>query len=158
MSKKKIGTAILAVIVFGLGFIFFNQMSPDGYAPADDEIALHIQFDTNEDIGLLIYDYCADGYESGGGTSNADGSLIKRDSSIIVGLNKAELNASADVVDFSVRFRVITEYVAPNYENRYPDDITKYLEPISWEARFGESYFITIAGDKVNGYRAVWSE
>ena len=158
MSRKKIGAAVIAVVVLGLAFIFYSQMTPDEYAPADDEIALHIQFDTSEDIGLLVYDYRADGYESSGGTSNADGSLMKRDSSIIVGLNKAELNASADVVDFSVRFRVITEYVAPNYENRYPDDITKYLEPISWEARFGESYFITIAGDKTNGYRAVWSE
>ena len=158
MTRKKIGTAIAAAVVFGLAFIFYSQMTPDEYAPADDEIALHIQFDINEDIGLLVYDYRADGYASSGGTSNADGSLMKRDSSIIVGLNKAELNASADIVDLSVQFRVITEYVAPNYENKYPDDITKYLEPISWEARFGESYFITITGDKVNGYSAVWSE
>ena len=54
-----------------------------------------------------------------------------------------------------VQFRIITEYVDPNYENVYPDDITKYIEPISWEARFGESYFITITGDKINGYKAV---
>ena len=158
MTRKKIGTAIAAAVVFVMAFIFYSQMLPDEYAPADDEIALHIQFDINEDIGLLVYDYRADGYESSGGTSNADGSLMKRDSSIIVGLNKAELNASADIVDLSVRFRVITEYVAPNHENKYPDDITKYLDPISWEARFGESYFITITGDKTNGYSAVWSE
>ena len=54
-----------------------------------------------------------------------------------------------------MQFRIITEYVAPNYENVYPDDITKYLEPITWEAHFGESYFITITGDQTNGYEAV---
>ena len=43
----------------------------------------------------------------------------------------------------------------PNYENVYPDDITKYMEPISWEAHFGESYCITITGDQTNGYQAV---
>ena len=54
-----------------------------------------------------------------------------------------------------MQFRIITEYVDPNYENVYPDDITKYMEPISWKANFGESYFITITGDKTNGYKAV---
>ena len=54
-----------------------------------------------------------------------------------------------------MQFRIITEYMTPNYENVYPDDITKCMEPISWEAHFGESYFITITGDKTNGYKAV---
>lgn len=69
--------------------------------------------------------------------------------------NKEELSNLSDACELSVQFRIITEYVAPNYENVYPDDITKYMEPISWEARFGESYFITITGDKINGYKAV---
>ena len=69
--------------------------------------------------------------------------------------NKEELNNISDTFELSMQFRIITEYVAPNYENIYPDVITKYMEPISWEARFGESYFITITGDKTNGYKAV---
>lgn len=44
------------------------------------------------------------------------------------------------------------EYVTPNYENIYPDDITKYIKSISLEAHFGESYFVTITGDKANGH------
>ena len=123
--------------------------------PADDEIALHIQLDTKEDVGLLVYDYRADGHEYSGGTSNADRSLIKHDSDIIVKWKKAELSSSSDTVELSVQFRVITEYVTPNYENIYPDDITKYIEPVSWKAHFGESYFITITGDKTNGYKAL---
>lgn len=155
MNKKKIGIAIVIVAVLGLGFIFYNQTLPNEYAPADDEIALHIQFDTNEDIGLLVYDYCADGHEYSGGISNADGSLIKHDSDNIVVWNKEELNNLSDTFELSMQFRIITEYVAPNYENIYPNDITEYMESISWEAHFGESYFITITGDKINGYNAV---
>ena len=152
---KKIGITIVMVTALWLCFICYSQITVDEYAPADDEIALHIQFDTNDDIGLLVYDYRADGHEYSGGTSNADGSLIRHDSDIIVRWKKEELNSSTDTVELSMQFRIITEYVAPNYENIYPDDITKYVEPISWEAHFGKSYFITITGDKINGYKAV---
>ena len=155
MKKKIIGIIVAIVIVLGLSLVVYNQIIPDEYVPTDDEIALHLQLDTEEDIGLLVYDYRVDSHEYSGGISNADGSLIKRDADNIVVLNKEELNNVADTFELSMQFRIITEYVVPNYENVYPDDITKYMEPISWEAHFGESYFITITGDKANGYKAV---
>lgn len=158
MNKKKIRTAFGIAAALGLGFLLYHQTLPSEYVPAEDEIALQIQFDIEEDIGLLVYDYCAGGYAYSGGTSNADGSLIRHDSNIIVGLEKEALNSPADPVALSMRFRIITEYVTPNYENVYPEDITKYVEPISWEAHFGESYLITITGDKTNGYQAVLNE
>ena len=153
--KKIIGIAAAAVIVLGLSLVIYNQIIPDEYVPADDEIALHLQLDTEEDVGLLVYDYRADSHEYSGGISNADGSLIKHDSDNILVLNKEDLNNIADTFELSMQFRIITEYVAPNYENVYPDDITKYLEPITWEAHFGESYFIAITGDKTNGYKVI---
>ena len=134
--KKIIGIAAAAVIVLGLSLVIYNQIIPDEYVPADDEIALHLKLDTEEDVGLLVYDYRAGSHEYSGGISNADGSLIQHD-------------------ELTMQLRIITEYVAPNYENVYPDDITKYMEPISWEAHFGESYCITITGDQTNGYQAV---
>lgn len=155
MKKKIIGSILAIAVVLILVFIVYYRVVPDEYVPAADEIALHIQLDTEEDIGLLVYDYRADSHEYSGGISNADGSLIKRDADNIVVLNKEELNNVADTFELSMQFRIITEYVVPNYENVYPDDITKYMEPISWEAHFGESYFITITGDKANGYKAV---
>lgn len=155
MKKKVIGIIAAIVVVMGLGLAVYNQIIPNEYVPAADEIALHLQLDTEEDIGLLVYDYRADSHEYSGGISNADGSLIKHDSDNIVVLNKEELNNIADTFELSMQFRIITEYVAPNYENIYPDDITRYMEPISWEAHFGESYFITVTGDKANGYQAV---
>ena len=155
MKKKIIGSILAIAVVLILVFIVYYRVVPDEYVPAADEIALHIQLDTEEDIGLLVYDYRADSHEYSGGISNADGSLIKHDSDNIVVLNKEELNNIADTFELSMQFRIITEYVTPNYENIYPDDITKYMEPISWDANFGESYFITITGDKTNGYKAI---
>lgn len=155
MKKKVIGIIAAIVVMMGLGLVVYNQIIPNEYVPADDEIALHLQLDTEEDVGLLVYDYRADNHEYSGGISNADGSLIKHDSDNILVLNKEDLNNIADTFELSMQFRIITEYVAPNYENAYPDGITKYMEPISWEAHFGESYFITITGDRVDGYKAV---
>lgn len=151
MNKKRIAIAvgIVAVAVLGLGFLLYRQLFPGEYVPADDEIALHVHLQTTEDIGLLVYDYCANGHEYSGGTSNADRSLIQRDSDIVIVWKKEELNCSSDTVALTVQFRIITEYVTPNFENIYPEDITRYIDPISWEAHFGESYFITITDDKV---------
>ena len=155
MKKKIIGSILAIAVVLILVFIVYYRVVPDEYVPAADEIALHIQLDTEEDIGLLVYDYRAEGHEYSGGISNADGSLIKHDSDNIVVWNKEELNTFSDTFELSMQFRIITEYVTPNYENIYPDDITKYMEPISWDANFGESYFITSTGDKTNGYKAI---
>lgn len=159
MKKRRTGIAIAIVAVLGLGFILYNQMIRDEYVPADDEIALHMQLNTEEDVGLLVFDYRADDHEYSGGMSNADGSLIKHDSDNIMTWKKGELNSSSDTVELSIQFRIITEYVEPNFENIYSEDITKYIEdPISWKAHFGESYFVTITGDKTNGYKAVLEE
>ena len=151
MNKKRtvIAVGIVAVAVLGLGFLLYRQLFPGEYVPADDEIALHVHLQTTEDIGLLVYDYRANGHEYSGGMSNADRSLIKRDSDIVIVWKKEELNCSSDTVALTVQFRIITEYVDPNFENIYPEDITRYIDPISWEAHFGESYFITITDDKI---------
>ena len=61
MSKKRIGIVITLAVVLGLGFLLYQQIIPGEYVPADDEIALHIQLNTKEDIGLLGFDYRAAG-------------------------------------------------------------------------------------------------
>lgn len=54
MKKKVIGIVAAIVVVLGLSLVVYNQIIPNEYVPADDEIALHLQFDTEEDIGLLV--------------------------------------------------------------------------------------------------------
>ena len=146
--------ALLAVFAAGCGNM------PDDTAPeaADDEIALHIQLNLKEDIGLLVVDYYADGTTCSGGVSNADKSMLKRDELIIYTLSRQSFDAPEDVEELSVRFTVITEYVDPNYENIYPAEYTKPMEAISLRGKFGESYYVTISGDRENGYHAVLEE
>ena len=60
MKKWTIAIPVATVIVLGLSLVVYNLIIPNEYVPADDEIALHIQLDTEEDIGLLVYDYRAD--------------------------------------------------------------------------------------------------
>ena len=155
--KKKIFAGILALAaVLALVCIIFAQGGSGTYLTAADEIALRIQFDTKEDVGLLVYDYRAEDRDYSGGISNADGSLLPGDSENMVVWNREELESTADALALWIRFRVITEYVTPNFENVYPADITKALEPIAWEARFGQTYTIAITGDRTNGYQAVF--
>lgn len=157
MTHKKIICLVFAIVVIlGLAFIVYNQTISKEYVPADDEIVLHINFNIQEDVGLLVYDYRIGNHDYSGGISNADGSLLKRDSNNIVMFSKEEFNDSTDGAKLWIQFRIITEYVTPNYENVYPDEITKYMDPLSWEIHFGESYSITITGDKTNGYQAVF--
>ena len=57
---------------------------------------LRIQFDTKEDVGLLVYDYRAEDRDYSGGISNADGSLLPGDSENMVVWNREELESTAD--------------------------------------------------------------
>ena len=94
---KKIGAAIAAIVALALGSIaIYSQTISSESVPADDEITLHIQLDTEEDVGLLIYDYCANGHEYSGGISNADRSLLKRNEELIVVWNQQALNNPSD--------------------------------------------------------------
>ncbi len=151
----RIGIVIVAIIALIAAFLFFKGASPKEFAVGDDEIALYIQLDTKEDIGLLVFDYSANESEQSGGISNADKSLIKHDDQLIHVWNKEDLQCSADIVEMSIQFRIITEYVDPNYENIYPENLTKTLEPVSFEAHFGESYSFTITGDNISGYKLI---
>lgn len=156
MKKRKFGIAIAIVAILGIGIVLYNQTIPNEYIPTDDEIALHIKLDIEEDIGLLVFDYIADGREYSGGISNADRSLIKHNSDVLQVWNRQELNSSADTVELSIQFRIIMEYVEPNFENIYSEDITEYIDtPVSLNADFGEEYFILITGNKESGYKAV---
>ena len=128
------------------------------YVAGADEIALIIQLNTEEDIGLLVFDYSVDGRKQSGGISNANKTLLKHDEQMIWVWNREDLECSADVINLTIQFRIITEYVDPNYENVYPDSLTRALAPISFEARFGESYSFDITGDSINGYQISQTE
>lgn len=133
--------------------LFLSGNNTSEYEVGADEIALFIQLNTEEDIGLLVYDYRVDGREQSGGISNANKTLLKHDEQLIVVWNREDLECSADMVNLTMQFRIITEYVDPNFENIYPDSLTRTLAPVSFEAHFGKSYSFEITGDSNNGYQ-----
>ena len=144
--------AVLLVVFIAACRSISNDTAPK---VADDEIVLHIKLDIQEDIGLLVVDYAANGTSGSGGTSNADKSMLKHGELIFYSLRKQDFDDPADVENLSVKFTIITEYVDPNYDNVYPAEYTKPMDAISWKGKFGEAYDITISGDKINGYHAV---
>lgn len=158
MNTKRIGAAIAMVVVLGFGFMIYKQTVPDEYVPADDEIALYIQLDIKEDIGLLLIDYDANGSGGQGGISNANKSLLAHDEQFFYTLPRHAFNNPSDAENLSIQFTIISEYVEPNFEEIYPEEYTIPMDAISLTADFGESYSITISGDKANGYNAVLKE
>ena len=161
MNKKAIviiaifSSAVITVCtVFG-AFALYKRLFPGDYAVGDDEIALYITLDTKEDIGLIVFDYTANGRVYGGGVSNADRSMIKRDDVIINVWDKEQLECDGETVDLTFKFRIITEYIDPNYENVYPVELTRYIDPVSLRAEFGNAYKIVISGGKESGYKAL---
>ena len=107
MNIKKIAITIIGVIALGLGFLLCKQIFFDEYKPADDEIVLHVQMDTKEDIGLLVFDYYVDDVEFSGGISNADKTLIKNSDDIVIVWNKQELKSSYNNVNLEISSHVL---------------------------------------------------
>lgn len=141
-----------------LCIVIYKYVNSPEYTPTSDELALRIQFDVKEDIGLLIFDYEVNGHEFSSGISNADRSLIKHDDQIIHVWNIEELQVNSGPFELPIKFRIITEYVEPNFENIYPEELTRVLKPIVLRADYGEIYDITITGDRTNGYKVLINE
>lgn len=127
----------------------------DAPEPSENEILLAIQLDLKEDIGLLVLDQNLSGQESIGGISNADRSLLKHDEVLYWTFDKEDYKDLPDTIDLTLGFRIITEYCDPNYENIYPEELTVYIDSISFPASFGDTCHITITGDHAHGYQAV---
>lgn len=156
--RKRILITILMVIILGIFYIILFNFFTKEYKPSNDEIALHLKLNTKEDVGLIVFDYQANNHQYSGGISNADRTPFKNNSDNIQVWSKDELNSNSDSVEMTIKIRIITSYVDPNYENIYPEELTKYIDSISWKAYFGQSYYITITGDKHTGYKAVLSK
>ena len=160
-NKKRTIIVIAVLCVMILCLALYKLLRPADFKVSADEIAIRIKLNVKEDIGLIVYDYEIDGHEFGGGVGNADRSLIRHDEEIITTWTKEELKLyldreiDTDSLPFKMSLRIITEYVDPNYENAYPEEITRYLDTIEWDACFGEEKVILITGDKENGYTAV---
>ena len=153
LKKKLVIFVPLALLL--LGFLLYAGGCFDRPPQAaGNEILLKIRLDLGEDIGLLVIDHSLDGKEGSGGMSNADKSPLRRDEVLYWSFEKAA-DDTAETADVLVRFTVVTEYVAPNFDNVYPEELMISLEPLSFFARYGETVSLLIKGDRENGYQAI---
>lgn len=153
---KKSKGLILLVIMLLIAVIYFRFFHLDTkVSVAGDEIRMEIQLDVEEDIGLFIIDLEVAGETFSGGISNADKSLLKQDDLLVNHYTKEDLNRLEDLDDLKVRFSIITKYVAPNYENIYPEDLTERMDWMTIDARYGETYRFKVTGSADQGYQVV---
>ena len=153
MKKILIFMVLLALLL--LTFILYASGSFDRPPQAaENEILLKIRLDLGEDVGLLLIDHSVDGKEGSGGMSNADKSSLKRDEVLYWTFEKAA-DDTAETADIFVRFTVVTEYVDPNFDNVYPEELMIPLEALSFSSRYGEIVSIRIEGDRERGYCAI---
>ncbi|MBQ7223180.1 MAG: hypothetical protein IJS38_01245 [Erysipelotrichaceae bacterium] len=152
-GKKGIAILVGLAALIIAAVLYIQSTCPP--KPQADEIMFRVQLDLKEDIGLLVMDHSVDGHEGGGGVSNADRSLIRHDDVLYWNFHKSDYEGLGDTVTLKMRFRIVTEYCDPNFDNIYPEELVRYLEPITLTADFGRCYPITITGDRVNGYDAV---
>ena len=145
-------TIILSLTLTGCGLF------PSADQNKENEIRLRIQLDLKEDIGLLVIDASYDGIETSGGISNVDKTMLKKDELLDWTIDKQFYENANDTGHLKLRLRVVTEYCDPNYDNIYPEELVVLLEPIEFDASFGESYEITITGSHAEGYQATLEE
>ena len=158
--NRKTGILISALLALALAVGIAGCRQADDALPpaAEDEVKLAIHLDLQEDIGLLVLDCTLDGATTSGGVCNVDKSLLKRDEVLDWTLSKQDYGNPADPAQLTLRFKVITAYFDPNYENDYPAEYTVPLEPLSFTVVLGQTYHLTITGDRENGYQAALME
>lgn len=124
--------------------------------PSDEEIFFHINLDVPKDFGLLLIEYETKDASGSGGVSNANKSLIKHNDNLTYSLSKQDFNNASDITDLTLTFKIVTEYVEPNYEDNYPASSIITLNPVQINAHYGNTYHITITNDE-NSYQAILS-
>ena len=154
--KKRILISAVLLILAAAGLLIIKSGLFDRPPePTEDEVMLKVRLDVSEDIGLLIMDYEIGEKSGSGGFSNANRTKLKKDDLLYWTFSKKELKLSDNETDLKIRFRIITEYFEPNYENIYPEEYTVPIEEISLKVRFAGTYDVIITGNSTEGYKAV---
>ena len=117
MSKKAKIIVIVACVAGALltalvaAFVVREWLFSREYGPGGDEFALFFVLDTEEDVGLIVFDYNANGRDFSGGVSNADRTPLKKGEVVIDTRSREELGCEGTTVRLTYELRIITEYV-----------------------------------------------
>ena len=155
MHHKKI-IFLIILLSINLCLIIIKNNKVDETKTSDDEIILQINLDVPKDFGLLLIEYETKDASGSGGVSNANKSLIKHNDNLTYSLSKQDFNNASDITDLTLTFKIVTEYVEPNYEDNYLASLSFTLNPVQINAHYGNTYHITITSDE-NSYQAILS-
>lgn len=155
MHHQKIIFLIILLSII-LCLIINKNNKVDETKTSDDEIILQINLDVPKDFGLLLIEYETKDASGSGGVSNANKSLIKHNDNLTYSLSKQDFNNASDITDLTLTFKIVTEYVEPNYEDNYLASLSFTLNPVQINAHYGNTYHITITSDE-NSYQAILS-
>ena len=155
MHHQKIIFLIILLSII-LCLIINKNNKVDETKTSDDEIILQINLDVPKDFGLLLIEYETKDASGSGGVSNANKSLIKHNDNLTYYLSKQDFNNASDITDLTLTFKIVTEYVEPNYEDNYLASLSFTLTPVQINAHYGNTYHITITSDE-NSYQAILS-
>lgn len=155
MHHQKIIFLIILLSIISCLIINKNN-KVDETKTSDDEIILQINLDVSKDFGLLLIEYETKDASGSGGVSNANKSLIKHNDNLTYSLSKQDFNNASDITDLTLTFKIVTEYVEPNYEDNYLASLSFTLNPVQINAHYGNTYHITITSDE-NSYQAILS-
>ena len=80
--------------------------------------------------------------------------MIKRNDILDWSFDRQFPESPADTAEVTLLFTVVTEYFDPNYDFDYPEECKIPMNAISFTGEFGETYYVSVTGDNVNGYSA----
>lgn len=149
--KTKIISLIIVVITLmtiGCNYSTYTEKSKN-------EIRFNVQLDLDKNIGLLLSEWYVNGQKGMSGTANSDGSMLNAHMNDFWEIDRNAFEDVDDIVDLDLTFIIVSEYFEPNYEFDYPEEYMFYTNTISMKAEFGTTYYITITGNKVDGYKLI---
>jgi hypothetical protein len=149
-TKRKALVGFIILILLLVSFIVcYIYNSDDEPTVAEDEVLLIFDLDTQDELYQVSMDYLIDGEIVGdSGTRNADGTPFYENERIY---DSFKLDAEYDISKLCLQL-----YVA-DFINDFGDHKGEYKveNEIELFAEYGNIYYITISGDKENGYTAI---
>jgi hypothetical protein len=151
LKMKRKALVVFIILILLLVFLVVCYMSNSDNEPtvAEDEVLLIFDLDTQDELYQVSMDYLIDGEIVGdAGTRNADGTPLIENERIY---DPFKLDTEYDISKLSLQL-----YVA-DFINDFGDHEGEYKveNVLKLFAEYGNIYYITIAGDKENGYTAI---
>lgn len=148
MKRKTLAVLIISMLLLICFAVFYMTGGDKEPVAAADEVLLLFDLNTSDEIYQVSIEYMIDGEIVGdAGTRNANGTPFAENERIYYSFR---LDAAHDISKLSLQL-----YVA-DFINDFGDHKSEYRieNEIKLSAEYGNTYYITIAGDKETGYTA----